>query len=203
MYDLTYNADDHTYWLGGGLQQVPGVSEIIRDAGVGADYSQVPARVLEAAAQRGRAVHAAVEQLEATGIAPELPVPWRGYLDSWQRWRDAVRWEADGFESLVYSPVYGGYAGRCDLHGDVDGAPAVLDMKARATKPGERDLWQVAAYGYALYGGAPPPRRIVLHLQQDGGIAKALEGENWGEEWGTFELLLRMWHLRKRMKGKK
>lgn len=195
---ISFDAATHTYWRDG-FEEVPSVTRILADAGFGGDYGSVPPHVLEQAAKRGRAIHAAIEGFELHGQEPDLPVTWAPYWRSYLAWREAdgASLVATELEHLVDCPYSGGYAGTLDLAGELDGATVVVDFKTRRQKPQRFDLWQLAAYAMALHGDSPPPARIVLHLHADGKPATPTWGESWDEEWGAFETCLRWWHLRK------
>lgn len=200
MTAVTFRAEDHTYWIGGGLQRVPAVSEVVQLV-TGQDYSAVPAFVLERAAERGRVLHAAIHRFEMTGIEPSLPLGYQGYFTSYRLWRDAqTDWTPEAFEEVVSGQVGESmiYGGTLDTRGVLNGQQAIVDYKSQSGKLTPPTRWKLAAYAYAAYGNDPSTRRLALHLRQDGKMAAEYDGEDWQEEWGNFETLLRAWWLRQR-----
>lgn len=202
---IEYRPEDHTYWLDG--VEVPSVTRLIRQAGFGEDYDANPMirEHADRAAARSRAVHSAVEHWEQSGILPELSAAQKPFLDSYVRWRESPEGEhmtVLGSEVRLYSPHLGGYAGTADIVAKLDGSPAIVDLKARVKGPGRYDWWQLAAYAFARWGDCPPARRVVLHLKNDGRMAKMHESADWPDDWSSFETILRWWHLR-RMFGTK
>lgn len=163
MTVLTFDEATHTYRFGG--QLVPGVTSILAPL---TGYDSVPAHVLEAAANFGKAVHRACE-LDDLGELDEaaLDIALVPYLKAWRQFSvdHAVEWEQ--IEQPVYHPALR-YAGTPDRFGKVKGLRAVVDIKSTA------DLYptvgpQLAAYGNALQ--QPYADRIAVQLKADGTYA--------------------------------
>lgn len=202
MTEITFRAEDHTYWIGGGLQRVPAVSEVASLV-TGDDYKSVPAFVLERAAERGRKLHTAIQRLEMTGLTGDVELAHQGYIRSYELWRADQEWVPESFEEVVCGQVGECiYGGTLDASGELNGQRCILDYKSQSGPLKAPILWKLAAYGYAKFGGSPPPRRLALHLRQDGKRAQEYDGEDWGEEWGNFEVLLKAWWLKQKY-GKK
>lgn len=161
MTVLTFDPESHTYRFGG--QVVPGVTSILTPL---TGYGSVPAHVLEAASNFGKAVHLACElddlgELDESLLDPALAP----YLAGWRKFSadHAVKWEQ------IEQPVYHAtlrYAGTPDRIGTVRGMQAVVDIKSTA------DLYpsvgpQLAAYAQA--SNLPPHvQRLAVQLKADG-----------------------------------
>lgn len=160
MTGLTFDDATHTYRFDG--QVVPGVTSILAPL---TGYGSVPARVLEAAAEFGKAVHKTCElddlgELYEAALDPALAP----YLNAWRQFSadHSVEWEQ------IERPVYHStlrYAGTPDRYGLVKGRFAVVDIKSTA------ELYpavgpQLAAYANALC--LPHSERIAVQLKADG-----------------------------------
>lgn len=161
MSALTFDPISHTYRVSG--QVVPGVTSIIAPL---TNYASVPAKVLEAAADFGRAAHMACE-LHDTGELDEesLDSSLAPYLAAWRAFSDhhAVEWEQ--IESPVYHTTFR-YAGTPDRIGKVRGVRSVVDIKTTAALYPSVGP-QLAAYASAA-GLSPVAQRIAVQLKADG-----------------------------------
>lgn len=179
MSVLTFDEATHTYRFGG--QVVPGVTSILSPL---TDFSRVPPHVLQAASDFGKAVHLACElddlgELDEATLDPALAP----YLQAWRKFsaEHAVEWEQ------IEQPIYHAtlrYAGTPDRFGNVNGRPAVVDIKSTA------QLYpavgpQLAAYGNVLN---PYADRIAVQLKDDGTyVAKPYKDPT---DWPLFASLL-------------
>lgn len=163
--DLTFDADSHTYYWRGA--QVCGVTNVLKDARL-VDYSGIPRDVLEAAAQRGRDVHLALEYydhgtLDEEALAPE----YRGYLEAYKRFCQDTGFVVGHIETRRYHP-HRHYAGTFDRTGYLptsrSDSRVVLDFKTGMFQDGH--FGQLAAYSNLL----PDPRsfrQMGLQLSKD------------------------------------
>ena len=183
---LTFEPTTHRYTYAG--QRVPGVSEIIRDAGLMPDLSFLDPWYLE----RGTRVHEATElydagDLDEASIDPAIA----GYVDGWRRFRaDAGdRLQITGVEVQGHHAGYG-YAGRADRLGTWDAADAVVDAKC-----GKPDRWhglQLAAYAHLWVPSATV--RLGVYLAKDG--TYKLERYADRADWPVFQAACSLWHWR-------
>jgi|TARA_R110000824_G_scaffold352252_1_gene539316 hypothetical protein len=163
---LSFDALTHTYTVNG--RAVPSVTARIAAAGLlGPAASFYTAH----GASRGQRVHLACRHLdEGTDIT--LPPGERGYLRSYERWRDAMRPRWTALEEPHYSATYK-TAGTADRLGVLQG-PVVVDLKT-----GGATRWhgiQLACYDLLHEDLAPRERRrLVLHLSPDGRMAQSVE----------------------------
>lgn len=163
--NLTFNAADHTYEMDG--RPVPSVSRIIAPA---KPWMREGA-ALEAARERGNAIHEFVEELN-NGFEPDVPDDLAGYVDAYRGFMDAM------MPDVLYSEIRVGhagyqYAGTCDLVADIAGEVWVIDYKTGLTGPW--DALQTAGYAAALVSMSrikPQkgryPLRATLSLSGDG-----------------------------------
>ena len=146
------------------------VSEVIRDSGLGSDFSHIPARILDPAIARGNAVHKAVE-LIADGDLDRDSVPehLRGYIAAYDRFVAETHYQPIATEIDLHHPL--GFAGRPDSIGWVAGYRYLVDLKTPlVVNPGPL-LLQLSAYWQAWPVTFPTePLRGVgcLQLRPDG-----------------------------------
>ena len=164
MADLLFMEEDHIYTLDD--QVIPSVSELCAPLHKSV-YENVPKWQLEAAAERGTAVHAATVALDSAGstdIADEhLPyvIAYRDFLR-----QHSASWELT--EQPMYHPTLM-FAGTPDRYGLLDGKRTLLDIKTTYSvyKPlcrGQLNLYKLMlnAKGYLV------ERMVILHLKKDG-----------------------------------
>lgn len=164
MPDLHFRESTHTYTLEG--RQLPCVSDLCRFLHREV-YKEAPLWRMEAAAERGHAVHAAAQELDINGYA-DVPGEYLPYLQAYQRFHreHSVSWEL--IEKPFYHPEHL-YAGTIDRYGLLDGDNALVDIKTTYTvyKPlcaAQLNLyrWMLAARGYLVR------KMYILHLKRDG-----------------------------------
>lgn len=164
MSDLIFYEKNHIYMLGG--ERIPCVSDLCRFLHKEI-YKDAPLWQMEAAADRGTAVHRATELLDKTGTA-EISGDYAPYLESYAAFRREhnVQWEL--IEHADYHPLYR-YAGTIDRYGMVDGFKTLLDIKTTYTvyKP----LCSASLNLYRLMLEVRQKcveRLLILHLKKDG-----------------------------------
>lgn len=177
MPEVVFNEEAHTYTQSGVI--VPRTATgLLKKYGLSMDYSDVPARVLELAAQRGRAIAIGREyivkgiELDPATVDPRIV----GYLEALRKfWKES---KAVLIETEVprVSPL--GFGFRADIYCWINGRRAVVDDKAtfklyKSVGP------QTAFYkiGWnSLYPSEPIEDRYALWLKKDGTYkAPALE----------------------------
>lgn len=161
---LKFLEDGHVYMLG--LERLPCVSDLCRFLSREV-YREAPVWQMEAAAERGTAVHQAAEALDRSGRA-EIEEEYLPYLEAYAAFlrEHTVSW--DLIEHPDYHPVLR-YAGTLDRYGTVDGRKTLLDIKTtyQVQKP-------LCAASLNLYRkilearGKQVDRMVILHLQKDG-----------------------------------
>jgi hypothetical protein len=184
---LQFDPTTHTYTLDGYV--LPSVTQVLSILQT-ADFSSVPKEVMEAAGRRGTAVHALLENDDATPLIVESAKKQRTALHS-SDWKAAARQKLeqrmgqnlDGYvdaarrflcdsgfsttvcEQLAYHPVYE-YAGRFDRAGTIrNGNVAIVDWKTGIITPTVR--LQLAAYANLLKDPRKY-RRLAVKLNCNG-----------------------------------
>ena len=164
MQELMFEAESHIYTLQG--EVLPCVSDLCRFLHREI-YKDAPSWAMEAAAERGTAVHEAAQQLDSTGTA-DIPDEYAPYLQAYA----AFLREHDVEWMLIEQPLYHPqhlYAGTIDRYGIVDGFHTLVDLKTTYTiyKPlcgAQLNLYRLML----LIRGYPVQRLAILHLKKDG-----------------------------------
>lgn len=164
MADLTFLEKDHTYLLDG--EELPCVSDLCRFLHREI-YKDAPKWQMEAAAERGTAIHSATQTLDALGRA-EIAEEYLPYLKAYKAFLQECRPSWDMIEQPLYHPEYR-YAGTVDRFGALCGEAALVDIKTTYTvyKPlcrAQLNLYRLIliARGYLVH------RMYILHLKRDG-----------------------------------
>lgn len=157
---LTFDPIKHEYFWDG--KRVPGVTSLLKALH---NFDHVPAGVLEAASERGTAVHLACEYLDK-GMLDEdsLDPAIIGYVNAWRKFvaEKLPVWTA--IEQSFYSPTLR-YAGTLDREGVIDGEEWTLDIK---TAVASHPVWGIQTAAYAHGRGKPKSRRGTVQLRADG-----------------------------------
>lgn len=195
----SYCPISHVYSLDGVV--VPGVSECLKNAAL-SDYSQVPVGVLQAAADRGTALHEATalldqENLDLESVDPAI----QGYLLSYQLWREKTRPDYLQIENWQIFDCGGlKYGGTIDRIGwlpspivGTDDDLWVLDIKTSSKR---QDWWALQT---AAYDEKQDKRRGVIHCFKDGKMAQLIEHTE-DTDYSIWEACLRIETWKRSMK---
>lgn len=161
MPELTFDAEQHRYRLDG--VPLPGVTTAMQSVGL-IDYSCVDRDILEYAQTRGTFIHEATafydqNDLDEEKLSPAL-VP---YLEAWKRFRLESNFKVREIEKWNYHPTYL-YAGTADRVGEINGKPAIVDIKPPVAKP----WWRIQTAAYALiWFPSVVPFRMAVSLHPD------------------------------------
>lgn len=177
---VDFHEPSHTYTKNGVL--VPGVTTVLNVLDL---YAGIPAAVLQAAAERGTAVHKATELDDAGTLDEEaLDDQLWPYLLAWREFRRDTGFTPRAAEAMVFHPKHW-YAGQYDREGQLFGAECLIDIKTTAklmpsTGP------QLAAYkearNYRRADKVGP--RYAVQLKDDGSyVVKEYRGR---EDMGLF-----------------
>ncbi len=162
---IRFDEGTHTYWLG--EQRIPGVTSVLE---LVSGYEGVPEHVLDAAAERGRAVHLATEFYDEGDLDEDaLHESLRPYVDAWKRFRLETGFEVTHSETLVYSQRHR-YAGTLDRIGILHAKRTLLDIKTTVVMMPATAL-QTAAYKTAFesqHPDEPIEQRVSVQLRADG-----------------------------------
>jgi hypothetical protein len=154
VLDLTFDAESHTYYWNGA--RVCGVTNVLKDALL-VDYSGIPRAILDAAAERGRNVHLALEYYDHGTLDEERLAPeYQGYLEAYKRFCQDTGFVVGYIETRRYQPQRH-YAGTFDRTGYLPnskggGTRWLVDFKTGMFQDGH--FAQLAAYANLL----PDPR---------------------------------------------
>lgn len=164
MPELIFQDNNHIYQLDS--MTLPSVSDLC--APMHKDvYENVPKWQLEAAAERGTAVHLATQALDASGCVSVE----EEYLPYVMAYRNFLA-EHRAVWSLTECPMYHPelfYAGTPDRYGDLDGKLTLLDVKTTYTVYKPLCRAQLNLYRLILVSrGFPVERMAILHLKRDG-----------------------------------
>jgi hypothetical protein len=192
LAELTFQADTHTYRLGGRV--VPSVTQILDPL---QELDGVPRHVLAAAAEFGTHVHQACDlwnrgQLDEDALDPHL-LP---YLDGWKRFLRESGFEVMESElRMVHRAA--GYAGTCDvvLRNPRTRSVHVGDIKSSATVPRTVGL-QIAAYRemYLQDHLVCSSTRYCIHLRGEGRYG--LHAFKESTDYTYFLSALNLWRFR-------
>lgn len=128
---LTFEPETHTYRLRG--EAIPSVTQLT--AIYGADMVEPDGDMeltLEAAAERGTALHGYIEYLlrGGEGCEYEMPDMWRGYADAVELFLSEHTLDPMLVETAMYAHENDvDFAGRPDFVGEFDGVLSILDWK--------------------------------------------------------------------------
>ena len=164
MDELIFYEKSHIYMLDG--ERLPCVSDLCRFIHKEI-YKDAPIWQMEAAADRGTAVHKATEELDKTGRA-EISDDYAPYLEAYAAFlrEHDVEWEL--IEHPDYHPVHG-YAGTIDRYGMVDGIQTLLDIKTTYTVYKPLCSASLNLYRLMLIARGKIVERLqILHLKKDG-----------------------------------
>lgn len=168
MSDELLHFDDatHTYRVGGIVK--PSVTQVLSKMH---DFAGVPLEVLEAAQERGTAVHLLTQyhdegDLDEASVAPV----YAGYLHGWRRFSadHCAAWL--DIEAKGYSRRFG-FAGTVDRRGSLKHAPrAIVDIK---TSLQPHRVWGMQTAAYRQIASEQDPdwamaRRFTVQLRADG-----------------------------------
>ena len=186
---LAFNPSRHEYrWFG---QVVPSVTQLLTPL---QDWAMVPRLAMEAAQERGTAVHLITQlydeaRLELASVDPA----YQAYLDAWCLFERDYKTHWTGIEIQGYSNR-GGFAGTFDRRGHLralsSGDVWIVDIKTSAVRHAVMGL-QLAAYRQIESERDPMmalARRATVQLLPSGKY-QFHEWTNSGD-WGVFQSLI-------------
>lgn len=168
---LEFDAATHTYRYRGAV--VPHVTQVCRMLG---EYAGVPLATMEAARERGDAVHYATE-LYDRGELDEASVPAEvsPYLEAWKLFKQQAAFAVLEIEHRVHNETFG-FAGTLDRTGYFAGRKlarptqlCLVDIKATYQVMPQVAV-QTALYAYAYQGGRSEHQlmpRFAVQLKPD------------------------------------
>jgi len=123
---IEFREDMHQYFVNG--KEYPSVTKILKNVGLGQDYSKIDPEILEWKANIGTQIHRAIE-LDILDDLGEYDSKIEPYLKAWRRLRHDMKIEPLAPELSVFSAKYR-YCGKPDLPAIYDGGKlAIFDYK--------------------------------------------------------------------------
>lgn len=162
--ELTFDEESHIYRLNG--IAIPSVTTIMEPLSQ-AEYGTVDRRTLDEAANKGTAVHNAIEnwfKFEIEDLNPE----YMGYFEGFKEWWNERNPVLVGSEIRTYHKLMR-YAGTVDLLAFIDGELNLIDFKTTYKLVDKNCGVQLEAYSQALAShGIKVANKRILHLKKDG-----------------------------------
>ena len=192
--ELNFEEKRHIYTING--QILPSVTTVMRplDNEV---YRGIDEDVMRMAADRGTAIHNAVENYVIYGIE-DIEPNHRGYFDAFLRFWAENNPEPLATESRLYHKILR-YAGTADLPCVIGGKRVLIDYKTSAAVNKMLTGVQLEAYAKA-YGshGFKFDEKAIVHLKNDGSYQMVRYKANDMESWEVFSSLMVVWnHIQK------
>lgn len=196
--DIFFDEQEHLYLVDG--VACPSVTEIISP--LHRSYGKVNQSILEQAAERGKAVHEALEEIDLD-LDPEIDSDIEPYVQAYLDWKQIYDPEWEMVEQIVFCQE-GWFIGTLDRMGKINGTPAIVDIK---TSTPNRESYvsvclQTLAYAIAVASETHfDPNwqdydRYGLFLMKDGKFrflnCKEWEAQNHIESAATFAAMLKM-----------
>lgn len=179
---LTFDEGPHIYRLDG--IEIPSVSEIMEPIRA-AHYAGISDKTLENAANKGTAVHNAIEnflKFEIEDVSAEHYGYFAAFMD-WYRYRHP---ELIGSEIRMYHKILR-YGGTCDLLCIIDEKVWLIDFKTTYTISEMSCGVQLEGYAQAFASfGYKIDQKMILHLKRDGCWKEYLFPAKDPDRWRVF-----------------
>lgn len=192
---LTFDESTHVYRIDD--VEVPSVTAVIRDNGLGGDFSRVDSGVLNRTRTLGRAVHAALHYMdEATLDEATIDDRVAPYLYAWQCFKDDHRVSIVEMERRI-ADAHLCFAGTLDrlVLADPHRLPALVDIKTGGV---DGAAYQTAAYAY-LAACSPATARWAVQLHPDRVVPYSIHPFRDVRDWRIFRSALELTHERARL----
>ena len=192
--ELTFEEEYHIYKLN--EVEIPSVSTIMKPLSMSL-YHGVDDEVMRRAAERGTAVHNAIENYLKFGIV-DIDDEYKGYFDAFLSWYTEKDVKPLATESRVYHKTLR-YAGTADMPAIVDGKVICIDYKTSASVNKMLTGIQLEGYAKAYEShGVNFDGKAILHLKSNGKYSWVPYEKNDIESWDVFGALLKIYnHIRK------
>lgn len=164
MPELVFDEERHVYRIGSEI--LPSVTTLMKPLS-DRHYRAIPEDVLKKAADRGTAIHNAIENWIKFGIVDISP-EYRGYFDGFREWWDKYKPRVIGSELRLYHGLLR-YAGTADLVCMIGDELWIIDYKSTSVLSEMLLRVQLEAYAKALHShGVMVQHKGALHLKKDG-----------------------------------
>ena len=186
LSELTFDEASHTYRLDGLI--IPSVTTLMKPLSE-AKYGGVDAKVLSNAADRGSAVHSAIDlhcRYGVIDIEPEL----EGYFEAFQAWAKDFDVKPYATETRTYNKSLL-YAGTVDMSCSERGVDTLADFKTTANYSPMLCGVQLEAYSRAQEShGVKYQNMAIIQLKKDGNYCRHTDFPPRMECWKVFTSLL-------------
>ena len=186
LEELTFEEASHTYRLDGLI--IPSVTTVMKPLSE-AYYGGIDAKVLGRAANRGSAVHSAIDIYAKFGIIdiePEL----EGYFEAFLAWYKDYEVKPYATETKTYNRALM-YAGTVDMSCSERGVDTMADFKTTASYSPMLCGVQLEAYERAQEShGIKYQNRAIIQLKKDGTYRRHTDFPPRIECWRVFNSLL-------------
>lgn len=192
--ELLFEEKRHIYTLEG--QLLPSVTTIMKPLD-NALYRGIDEEIMRMAAERGTAIHNAVENYVLYGIE-DIEPKHKGYFDGFLKFWEENNPEPLATESRLYHRILR-YAGTADLPCIISGKRVLIDYKTSAAVNGMLTGVQLEAYAKAYDShGFKFDEKAIVHLKSDGSYQMVRYKANDRESWEVFSSLMVVWnHIQK------
>ena len=164
LNELEFQNDGHKYILNG--SDIPSVTNIMTPLS-SFEYGEIDEKTMTAAAERGTAVHNAIENWIKFGF-DDLDEEYHGYLDGFIDWWEKVKPDPVGSEIRIYHKLMR-YGGTIDLLAMIEGKLNLIDFKTTSRLIEKNCRVQLEAYAMALEShGIVVAEKRILHLAKNG-----------------------------------
>lgn len=172
---IQFDADTHTYHKDG--EVYTSVTQLLQKYGLSADYSGIPKKVLETAAERGTKIHRDLELYVQGMLTPpgkNTPVDmFHQYVQV-----QGIDLKTSKSEKQYHNTKYK-IAGTVDFqYFNSDGNFVIADFKTTSQLHVDAVAWQLSIYNYLICGGNVMEyyfnRLQVFHIRKDKFVAKEI-----------------------------
>lgn len=183
---LVFDESNHSYKLNGYL--LPSVTQIMKPLS-SVEYKDVDNDVLMKAAERGTAVHEAIEYKIKYDF-DDCPAQYEEYYNAFLKFAQDYSPKWINSEMRIYHRQLM-YAGTVDLICEIDGEKVIVDFKTSSKINHMLTGVQLEAYAQALNSaGIDIDYKAILHLRKDGKYSFERYEKNDSESWNCFGALL-------------
>ena len=194
--ELQFDERKHIYSIDGVF--IPSVTTIMRPLS-NELYRGIDEAVLSRAAERGSAVHTAIENLMTYGIE-DIPMEYEGYLKAFKSWRDEYKPEVHALETRVHHKAFH-YAGTVDMVCTIGGKTTIVDYKTSAQVNSCLTGVQLEAYSRAYASNFfNAEAKAILHLKRNGSYDFIEYGRLDNDSWSVFAACLTIYNHMQRVK---
>jgi len=191
---LTFDKEQHKYYLGS--EEIPGVTTIIKDMGLGPFSGAIDrSAVLEAAADRGTKVHDACQMFDENDLDIDSLDPIIDpYVRAWIKFREESGFTPKLIEEIVFDPVRR-FCGRLDRTGIMGSTFSRVCLDIKTGEVYADAGIQLAAYLSCLQAETGT-KRIAVKLSNNG-TYRVHEFKD-RQDIQIFHAACTLWHWRKR-----